>query len=142
MDTDTKHETDRFTALMIFACDHDFPTFAAQAGIQYKSVMGFYQGIIEASFVVAVSDAEIIAEARMLKGQETVLLLTSQEAMYNGQRDAYLGTVTDKGYIDPDGEYIGKWYKVSTNEALHSDAWTCYPEDNDWFVAKMPEADR
>ena len=28
---------------------------------------------------------------------------------------------------------------VSIDEALRCDAWTCYPEDNAWYVTKMPE---
>ncbi len=141
METDTKNKTDRFTPLMIFASDHDFPAFAAEHGIGYKTVLGLYQGLIEESFVVSIYDARQVAGAELLKGQDSVLLLAAQEGVFGGHRDVYLVGVADDFFLDSFATYIGHWRKVSTSEALHSDAWTCYPEDNAWYVVKMPTSE-
>ncbi len=137
----TEHKTDRFTRLMIFACDHDFPVFAAEFLVNYKSVMGVYQGIVEESYVVNLRNVRTIMTGGMLKGQESVLFLAPQEAVYGGQRDVYLVKVLNNGHLDCDHEFLGKWCKVSVAEALHSDAWTCDTEGSTWYVAKMPETD-
>ena len=140
MDVDRAHTTDRFTKLMIFSSDYDFPAFASKFLINYKTVMGYYKGNIEEGYVVNMHNTNTILAGGMLKGQETVLILEPQEAVFGGQRDVYLVKVSSDGYkLDPDGEFIGKWHKVNASEALHSDAWTCYPEDNLWYVAKMME---
>ena len=143
MDVDTAHTTDRFTMLMIFSSDHDFPAFAAEFLINYKSVIGCYKGIISDSYVVNMHNTNTILAGGMLKGQETVLLVTPQAAVFGGQRNVYLVDVSIGGHVlvHISRKFIGKWYLVSTAEALHSDAWTCYPDDDVWYVAKMPELD-
>ena len=139
-DLDAFHTTDRFTKLMIFSCDYDFPAFASEFLINYKAVIGCYKGIIGDSYVVNMHNTIMVSG--MLKGQETVLILEPQEAVFGGQRDVYLVEVSADGYkLDPEREFIGKWHKVSVSEALHSDAWTCYPNDDVWYVAKMPAPD-
>ena len=141
MDADTTHKTDRFTKLMIFSSDHDFPAFAADFLINYKTVIGCYKGNISDSYVVNIHNTNTILAGGMLKGQETVLILEPQEAMFGGQRDVYLVKVSTDGHKFDQRLFIGKWHKVNASEALHSDAWTCYPDDNAWYVAKMPAPD-
>ncbi len=142
MDTAQPQITDRFSKLMIFSSDHNFPSFAEDFRINYKTVMGYCNGIIEESYVVNVHHINTILAGNLLRGQDTVLLLAPQEPVYGGKRDVYLVKVESDGFLlDLAGEFIGKWHKVSTNEALHSDAWTCYPKDNTWYMAKMPALD-
>ena len=142
MAADTAHTTDRFTRLMIFSCDYDFPAFASEFLINYKAVIGCYKGIISDSYVVNMHNTSAILAGCMLKGQETVLLLEPQEAVFGGQRDVYLTKVGKSGHtLSQSPEFIGTWHLMSTADALHSDAWTCYPEDNAWYVAKMPAPD-
>ena len=139
-DTSALYDADRFTPLVIFSSDHDFPAFAKAENINYKPVMGLYQGIIEESFVVRHTDGLRIMAGGILQGQESVLLLSPQESVYGGAREVWLSKVDEGGeFLVPRPEFIGHWIKVSTDEALHSDAWTCYPENNTWYVTKMPE---
>ena len=138
--TDPRRETDRFTSLVIFASDHDFPAFAAKHGIGYKPVMGLYQGLIEESFVINHKDGAALFTGGILVGQDSVLLLSPQESVYGGNREVWLSTVAPSGsFLSPHPEFLGLWHKVSIDEALHCDAWTCYSEDNAWYVTKMPE---
>ncbi len=143
MDTAQPQRTDRFTKLVIFASDHDFPTFAADSRINYKTVIGYYRGIIEESYVINIYNVNTILAGEILKGQDSVLLLAPQEPVYNGQRDTFRVKVSADGHqFDPNSEeYIGKWCAVSVAEALHSDAWICYPDDNNWYVVKMLNPD-
>ena len=139
-DTSALYDADRFTPLVIFSSDHDFPAFAKAENINYKPVMGLYQGIIEESFVVRHTDGLRIMAGGILQGQESVLLLSPQESVYGGNREVWLSTVAPSGsFLSPHPEFLGLWHKVSIDEALRCDAWTCYPQSNSWYVTKMPE---
>ena len=139
MDTMAPQTTDNFTPMMIFASEHDFPAFARKHGVSYKAALGLYEGEVEDVFVVRRDAGSLIYKHGMLDGQKTVLMLEPQEILFDGQRKAYL--VKPLGLIDATviPEYIGQWCQVKAREALHCPAWTCYPEENLWYVAKMPD---
>ena len=148
MDIDTKHltTTDNFTPMMIFACEHDFPAFAVEHDIRYKPARGFYEGIVEDVFVVRGDDGPRIYDHGMLDEQKTVLLLSAQEFLFDGKRKAYLLEPLQLLFMSQPRlgihpEYIGQWCQVKAREALHCTAWTCYPEENLWYVAKMPDGE-
>ena len=132
---------DCFTPMMIFACEHDFPVFAAEHGVAFKRALGCYEGVIEEVFVVAGAEGPLIYDHQMLDRQKTVLLLAAQEMCRDGKRAAYLVQPVALSGLAVNPVYIGQWCEVKAREALLSPAWTCYPEDNLWYVARLPSGD-
>ena len=130
---------DNFTPMMIFACEYLFPAFAREHDIPYKSALGCYAGVIEEVFVVAGDDGPLIYEHEMLDRQKTVLLLAAQEICRDGKRAVYLVKPVALSGLAVNPVYIGQWCEVKAREALLSPAWTCYPDENLWYVARLPE---
>ena len=132
---------DEYTPMMIFACEHDFPEFASEHDIPFKAALGCYEGEIEKVFVVAGADGPLIYEHKMLDRQKTVLLLAAQEVCREGKRAAYLVQPVALSGLAVNPIYIGQWCEVKARAALLSPAWTCYPEDNLWYVARLSGGD-
>ena len=133
METLEPKTTDNFTPMMIFASTEDFPVFALEHDIHFRSALGLYEGIVEEVYVVRADAGPVIYDHGILDRQKSVLLLSAQEPFAHGLRDAFLAQPEARNMTPI---YIGKWTHVPARVALLGKAWTCYPEEGLFYVAK------
>ena len=75
MDVDRAHTTDRFTKLMIFSCDYDFPVFVYEFLIYHKDFLRYYNGTIHDGYVANIHNTNTILAGGLLNGERTVVRL-------------------------------------------------------------------
>lgn len=131
------------SSYVIFALDDvtpqgDFETFAQEAGIGYKRLLGSYKGAQETAWIVNAKAFELLPR-RFTEKQESILLLGSPV------RDPRAGklvatrscTVRPATLVFADGSKVelGHFRETPALDALKRDAWTFDPSQRAYFVA-------
>lgn len=128
-----------------------FKSWAVDAKIAFKPLMGQYRGQSEISFIINSENLARVADAGFLKGQESVLSLGTMDSQ--DRRAAKLIFLNEHGWPADDGEGpawadhraekdLGVLVSVSREEALNNweQGWTYDPDQKEYFITIDPNA--
>ena len=105
--------------------------FFMEQGIQFKVLLGSYQGAYEVSYCVPAIHFPAIVQADLLVGEDSILELGAMSAY--GYREATI--VYYSG--EQDGEPVGYFVAIEKEEALNlSHGWSFDPTSDKFFTIK------
>lgn len=120
-------------SFVIFAAQpnlpHDVMQFFIENEIQFKVLLGSYNGERETSYCVPEKFLPQIIQAGLLSEQESVLVLGQFQA--TGYREATIVFLNGQ-----DAEKAGFFINVPKEEALHSVGWSFDPMNDKFFTIR------
>ena len=117
-----------------------FMQWCVNSNIDYKSLIGSYNGVTEHSFIVNSDHIVSVAIGGWLDKQDSILHLGHCDS--RDRRPATLFYLADgKGFNDPirKPESLGVFQSVSRAEAMAQMGWTFDPTLNEYFICKDPD---
>lgn len=125
------------SSFVIFAAQphepHTVMEFMRQNNIQFKVLLGQYNGVVETSYCVPADQFTLISLAGIVDDQESLLILGPYQE--SGMRKASILFIQDSSIKE-----VGEFVQITKEESSNFQGWTFDPMGSTYFTI-MQEAD-